>query len=200
MSMSVPRPLSWAACLQQLAIQPSTAWPSQLAWGQLHGVISDRGCIPAQLLSRPILLPSLSSHRCWAQDTCMPALTWPTMGQGRAGRCGMSPPAGCSLPERIWHSGRKSTNLCQGPRPHWLNKPVSQTTRGRKAMPSSFHTLQKRSEEQRGHFWKTGLQCAWKAGGAFRGPQEAGWQLLSPLLGLIPWAVLFLVLWSQGVN
>lgn len=42
--------------------------------------------------------------------------------------------------------------------------------------------------------------CLRDAGGASGGPQEAGWQLLSPLFGLIPGAVLSLVLWSQRVN
>lgn len=53
---------------------------------------------------------------------------------------------------------------------------LSQTTRGRKAVPSSFHTLKKRSKEQRALLedW----QAVLKAGGASRGPQEAGRQLL----------------------
>ena len=56
--------------------------------------------------------------------------------------------------------GEEEHKPLSGPQATLTSQAYLTTTRGRKATPSSFHTLQKRSEEQRGHFWKTGLQCA----------------------------------------
>lgn len=120
------------------------------------------------------------------------------------GRCG--PWLGIHFPTRTWHYGR-GAQIFGGQLaslPHCVSSTRFEAhlanNTGKESCAIFLAQIQKVfSQNKEGTFGIPAGNMS-EFGWGFRRPQEAGWQLLSLLFVLIPWAVLSLVPWSHRVN